>query len=272
MSHLKRALNTGIVFLLCLGLFSCATTGPGGKQSLIIIPTSQEVAIGAGMAEQVAQTEKELADSEWQMYLNEIGQKIVAVCDRQDIEYHFTVIESDQLNAFAAPGGYIYFYTGLIKEMHNEAELAAVVAHEISHVVGRHGIRRLQTALGVAAALELIAGDSESGAVLATAVNVGMGLLLFPNYSRNNEREADEFGMHYMIKAGYDPNAMVTMFDILAEKGGSASNVFEKLASSHPDTQERISNAQKGIQAVSPLPSGLTLGESRFGQMKQRLP
>jgi predicted Zn-dependent protease len=135
-----------IVLLLATAalLLSCATTGPGGKKSFVVIPTSQEVAIGAGMAEEVEKTQKVLRDSSWQTYLNEVGQKIVTVCDRTDIEYRFTVIESDQINAFAAPGGFIYFYTGLLSRMENEAEMAAVMAHEISHVVARHGVKRLQ--------------------------------------------------------------------------------------------------------------------------------
>ena len=134
------------IFVLFAFLISCATTGPGGNKSLIIIPTSQEVAIGEGMAQQVEEQEKVLPDVAWQNYVTEIGTKIVSVCDRKDIEYHFTVIESDVANAFAAPGGYVYFYTGLLRSMDNEAELAAVMAHEISHVVARHGIKRLQAA------------------------------------------------------------------------------------------------------------------------------
>ncbi len=253
-------------------LLSCATTGPGGKQSLIIIPTSQEVAIGAGMAEQVEQTEKKLDDAVWQSYVNEVGQKIVAVSDRKDIEYHFAVIESDQINAFAAPGGYIYFYTGLLREMDNEAEMAAVMAHEISHVVARHGIKRLQTSLGVAAAYQLIFGQEGASDVLNVAINLGMSLA-FADYSRDNEREADEFGIHYMVKAGYDPNGAIGMFEKLAALGGGGDySVFEKLASSHPATQERIRDAKAQIAGMQPLPSGVTLGTSRYQQMLGRLP
>lgn len=258
------------VLPILLLLIGCATTGPGGKKSVILIPTGQEVAIGAGMARHVDTTENVLADPVWQNYINEVGQKIVAVSDRKNIEYHFTVIDSDQINAFAAPGGFIYFYTGLIREMDDEAEFASVLAHEISHVVGRHGIRRLQTALGVAAAYELVFGDSSS-AVLNAAVSLGMGLL-FADYSRDNEREADAFGMHYMVKAGYNPNAMISMFNILAEKGSHESNVFEKLASSHPDTKERINNAFRQLDEIKPLSPNLILGQARFKQMLDRLP
>ncbi len=261
-----------LLFVIPLLLLSCATTGPGGKQSFIIIPTSQEVDIGAGMAEQVEQQEKIFGDTVWQNYLNEVGQKIAAVSDRKDITWHFKVIESDQINAFAAPGGYIYFYTGLLREMDNEAEMAAVVAHEISHVVGRHSIKRVQTALGVAAVYQLVFGEEGASDVMNLAIGVGMNLL-FADYSRDNEREADEFGIHYMVRAGYDPQGAVGMFEKLAALGGGGDyGVFEKLASSHPETQERIRNAKAQIRTMQPLPPGITLGKERYTRMLTRLP
>jgi len=141
------ALRKGIllVLLLCM-VVACATTGPGGKKDLIIISDSQEISLGSEFDQQVRQENKILDNQQWQDYFNEMGQKIVAVSDRKDIEYHFTVIESDDLNAFATPGGYVYIYTGLLKLMQSEAELAAVTAHEISHVVARHGVKNLQSA------------------------------------------------------------------------------------------------------------------------------
>lgn len=257
-----------ISFYFC----SCATTGPGGKKSLILIPTSQEVAIGSGMAEEVARTEKTLPDSVWQIYLTEVGQRIVRVSDRKDIEYHFTVIESDQINAFAAPGGYVYFYTGLLREMNSEAEMAAVMAHEISHVVARHGIKRVQSAMGVQLAYVLIFGGDDAGAAVNAGIGMGMGLI-FADYSRDAEREADQFGIHYMIEAGYDPAGAVDMFETLGRLGGERSgNVFEKLVSSHPETQERIANAKSQINQQQPLPKHLSLGKEKYQLMLKRLP
>lgn len=251
-------------------LVACVTTGPGGKKSLILMSTEQELQIGLGMAEEVSKTEKKLADETWQRYLNDVGQKIVKVCDRQDIEYHFTVIESDELNAFAAPGGHVYFYTGLLKAMENEGEMAAVMAHEISHVVARHGVKRVQTAMGAAMALQLITGDGGSE-LMNAAVNVGMGLL-FAGYSRDAEREADRYGIIYMKAAGYDPSAAISMFEKLAAAGDRGSgNVFESMTRSHPETQERITNARQEITQIG-AGSNLTVNQKKYAEMKARLP
>jgi predicted Zn-dependent protease len=271
-------MKTKLLFVNLLVLFvllvSCATTGPGGQQSFIVIPTEQEVAIGSGMAQEIDSTETYLADTVWQNYLAQVGRKIVNVCDRKDIEYHFAVIESDQINAFAAPGGYVYFYTGLLREMKSESEMAAVMAHEISHVVGRHSVKQIQKALGVALAYDLVFGGGEkSSAAVDAAISIGMGLA-FAGYSRDAEREADRFGIHYMVEAGYNPAGAVAMFETLARLGGSRgeAGVFEKLASSHPETQERIANANQQIAEMGSLPSNLVTGESKYQSMLSRLP
>ncbi len=262
-----------ILIALCIVVLSCATTGPGGQKSLIIIPSGQEVAIGAGMAEQVESQERLLADPEWQAYVNEVGQRIVVVCDRTDIHYTFKVIESDQVNAFAAPGGFVYFYTGLLREMDSEAEMAAVMAHEISHVVARHGIKRLQASLGVAMAYQLVFGQDGASEAMQAAIGVGM-TLIFAGYSRDNEREADNYGIQYMVKAGYDPHGALGMFDKLAAIGSShgEASSYEKLVSSHPDTQERIQNAAQQIAEMTPLPGNLTANADRYRRMKISLP
>ncbi len=271
MSLISKIISSILLIFLSV-MFGCTTTGPGGKTSLIVIPTNQEVAIGAGMADELSKTEKASEDTLWQKYLNEVGRKVVSVCDRKDVSYHFTVIESDQVNAFAAPGGYVYFYTGLLREMKSESEMAAVMAHEISHVVARHSIKRIQSALGAALAFDLVFGGDKPGAAINAAIKIGMGLA-FAGYSRDAEREADNFGIHYMVKAGYDPAGAVAMFETLGRIGGSGkAGVFEKLAGSHPETQERIANAKKQISEMSPLPAGLSSGQTHYETMLKRLP
>lgn len=186
------------------------------------------------------------------------------------MEYHFTVIESDQINAFAAPGGFVYFYTSLLKEMDTESEMAAVMAHEISHVVARHSVKRIQSAMGVSLAYQLIFGSDGTGEALNAAISIGLGLT-FASYSRSAEREADEYGLHYLVKAGHDPNGAVTMYEKLAALGGGDRSVFEQLASTHPDTQERITNAKNQIQSMGTLPDNLVDNKERYQKMKERL-
>lgn len=251
-------------------LISCATTGPGGKKDFIIISDSQEVGLGQQFDAQVKSEAKVLADQQWQDYFNEMGQRIVNVCDRKNIEYHFTVIESDDINAFATPGGYVYIYTGLLKLMDTEAELAAVTAHEISHIVARHSVKRLQQLLGVSVLLELVTGDSDSK-TLETAIGAGLSIAL-AGYSRSNERESDRYGIHYMALAGYNPQGAVDMFEKLSAASPGKRNFFENMLASHPETQERISNAKSQITEFAPEITSRSLGEDKYRQMKSRLP
>ena len=260
-----------IAVLAVLAVQSCATTGPGGKQSIILISDEQEVEIGQQVDADVRANNKILADAEWQRYINEVGQKIVKVCDRQEIEYHYAVIDSDDINAFATPGGYVYFYTGILRLMDNEAEFAAVLGHETSHIVARHSVKHLQNVMGAQFLIQLLLGDRSSGAwgqVASVAVELGLN-----GYGRANELEADEYGVYYMQKAGYNPDGARTMFKKLAELGGSGrQGFFEKLTSTHPDTQERIDKINAQIAAMPRSVDLLPREQERYQSMKKRLP
>ncbi len=246
----------------------CAVTGPGGKTSLIFVDTGTEISIGEEMNTAIHKENRILQDDLWQEYVNNIGQKIVGVCDRKDLEYHFTVIDSNIVNAFATPGGYLFFYTGLLKIMENEAELAAVISHEVSHVVARHSVKRLQAAMGVSLLEQLVFGQSADA--LKAAVNIGVGLS-FASYSRADENEADNYGIQYMTKAGYNPEGAITMFEKLASISQGDPNFFEKLSMSHPDTQERIAKSKALIQSMKPLPPGLGVNANKYKIMRARL-
>ncbi len=204
----------------------------------------------------------------WEEYVNGVGQKIVAVCDRKDLEYHFAIIDTNVINAFATPGGYIFVYSGLLKQMDNEGEMAAVIAHEISHVVARHSIKRVQAAMGVTILEQLVFGN-DPGA-LQQAVNIGMGLT-FASFSRADENEADNYGIQYMTKAGYNPDAAITMFEKLAAMSQGDPNFFEKLSMSHPETQERITKSKALIESLQPLPSNLNTYPQKYRMMRLRL-
>jgi predicted Zn-dependent protease len=268
--HSRTRLAITLPVIAILLLISCATTGPGGKKSFILISTNQEVSIGQEMDRQLRQTETILDDPLWQNYINELGQKIVAVSDRSQLPFHFAVIESDQINAFAAPGGFVYFYTGLIREMDQEAELAAVMAHEISHVVGRHSVKRLQSVLGLAIVMELALGEGSDRTKDLAGAALG---IMMSGYSRSQEKEADNFGTLYMTGAGWHPDGMVAMFNKLKELSGhKQTDFFEMLASTHPDTDDRIATTQAQIAGLTGLSGGLKMDDTRFREMKKRLP
>lgn len=250
-------------------LLGCATTGPGGKKDLILISDDQEIGLGLEFDKQVRSESKVLDNAQWQSYFTETGQRIVTVSDRKNIEYHFTVIKSDDINAFATPGGYVYIYTGLLKLMDSEAQLAAVTAHEISHVVARHGVKRLQQALGISILLEIVSGKSDSQ-TLQTAIGLGLNVAL-SGYSRSNEREADRFGIHYMVLAGYNPKGAIDMFEKLASASEGERNFFENMMATHPETQERIQNARSQLTEYAQDILGRDPGTAKYAALKSQL-
>lgn len=179
---------TTLCLITAIFLTSCAITGPGGKKSLILIPSDTEVGIGKEVAADVESKETVLANAAVQNYVDKVGQKIVRVCDRRDIKYTFKVLESDEINAFACPGGFIYVYSGLLEEFDNEAQLSAVLAHEVGHVVARHSIKRLQAVYGYTLVMEIALGP-KMGKTARAIVDGTTGLIL-QGYGRENEYEA----------------------------------------------------------------------------------
>jgi len=253
-------------FLILLFTLACATTGPGGQKSLIFIGSGTEVSMGKQAEAEVLAGSKLLADTAWQGYLSRVGRSLSQFSERRDVEYRFSVLESSEINAFALPGGPLFIYTGLLKLMEDESELAAVLGHEIGHVDGRHAVRQMQPVVGISAIEALAFGDKSPAA--RQALNLVLGLAL-TGYSRSYELEADQFGLIYMSRAGYDPNGTVRMFGKLAGMQKGERNIFEKLSATHPETRERIAKLEAEIKK---RPSGGTTGREFYQQMKKRLP
>jgi predicted Zn-dependent protease len=255
-----------IIFLSAV-ILSCAVTGPGGKRSLILIPTDSEVKIGKEVVADVEKEEKVLNDTEVLNYVNKVGQKIAKVCDRKDVKYSFKVLDSEEINAFACPGGFIYIYKGLLKTMDNEAQLAAVLAHEVGHIVARHSIKRLQAAYGYAIVMEIALGD-KMGKVARQAADAATGLIL-QGYGRENEYEADNYGTLYAKKSGYNPKGMIQVFEKFKKMEGSPPNAIEKLLSSHPPASDRIKNCNDQIKKVGG--TDLPYYETEYNAIKAKL-
>ncbi len=229
--------------------FACGVvkTSPFGETSLILIPTSEEVALGRAAARQIEQREKLCKDPVINAYVSWVGQKIAAVSDRHDITYHYKVIEKDELNAFALPGGWVYVYTGLLKHLKNEADLAFVLGHETGHIVGRHAIRRLQLIYGINFILNLTLGDKNLSPVTLQVIKV-LYQITIAGYSRKEESEADAMGAYYEGKAGWNPVASIETIEILDSLMKFKPNGVLELFMDHPTNKKRIENLNRWIR------------------------
>ena len=230
----------------------------------------KEIAMGRQMAIEVERQAKIIDDSIIGEYVNRIGQNIVRNSDAK-VPFAIKVIDSDEVNAFALPGGFMFINSGLILRTDNEAELAGVLAHEVAHVAARHGTRqatRGQIINFATIPLIFIGGLPGYIAQQAMGVAVPLGFLKF---SRGMEKEADLYGIQYMYKAGYDPVAFIDFFEEMQALEKKKKGTISKLFSSHPMPKDRIKFSQKVIQKdLEPLPQ-YVVTTSEYEDVKARL-
>jgi len=232
----------------------------------------KEIALGKQLAQEVERSSKLIDDPVVTEYVNRVGQNLVRNSDAK-VPFTIKVIDSDEVNAFALPGGFFYVNSGLILRAQEEAELAGVMAHEISHVTARHGTR--QATKGEIAQLAtiplLIFGPvGWAGYALYEGLNIAIPLS-FLKFSRDDEREADYLGLQYMYKAGYDPNAYVTFFERIQADEKRRPGTIPKVFSTHPPTPERIERTQQEIAKILPSKQEYIVTTSEFDSVKARL-
>lgn len=262
-----------------LGLFSsgCLRNPVSNRRQARLISEASEREIGAKTKEGLVQEYGEVDDPSLQAYVARVGRRLAAVSDRPRLDYVFTILNSDVVNAFAAPGGFIFVTKGLLERMESEAELAAVLGHEIGHVCAWHSVTMIQkqmgagilTILGTVAA-GVAAGPEASIAVMQTAGLFGDLYML--GYSREHELEADRVGLRYALSAGYDGRAALTFFRKLQKlEEQSGAEEWEPYLRSHPPAETRValSNEYLSLMSSFPRPSAETDGE--FLSYKKRL-
>jgi predicted Zn-dependent protease len=230
----------------------------------------KEIALGKQLANEVERQAKIVNDPVIAEYVNRVGQNLVRNSDAK-VPFTIKVIDSEEVNAFALPGGFFFVNSGLIMKADNEAELAGVMAHEIAHVAARHGTR--QATRGEIAQLGMIplvfmGGWTGYGLYQAASVLVPVGFLKF---SRGFESEADMLGLEYMYKAGYDPEAFVDFFEKVEAMEKRKPGTISKVFSTHPMTDDRIRAAQKNIQELLKEKPEYVLTTSEFGDIRTRL-
>jgi predicted Zn-dependent protease len=220
----------------------CATNPVTHKREIMLFSDQDEIKMGKEGNEAVLMQFGRYDDSAFQGYIDEVGQNIARVNHRQELPYHYIVVDSAVLNAFALPGGYIYINRGLLAYLNNEAQLASILGHETGHVAARHGVKKYQKAIG---AQLVLAGVSLTTELQGLAVGTNLLLsAILQGYSRKDERQADELGALYMYRAGYDPGEMPAFFKILNQMEKQSPSLIEQLFASHPPTPDRVEKTE----------------------------
>ena len=260
----RIALTVGVTLLVA----GCASAGA--------VSTQQEVQLGAQEAQQVDAQLPMLNDAQIDQYVNTLGNEIASRTSRSDLQWHFAVVNTSDVNAFALPGGYIYVNRGVLERASNASELAGVLGHEIEHVVRRHSVKQMaqmQNAnIGVALGCAL-ARVCDSPAAQA-AVNVAGGAYFAKN-SRADEVQADEGGFQNVVRAGLNPTGMLTIYQKLLQeeqsKGGGSGGVSAWFTD-HPGTQDRIADIQRMLgQVPQSQLSSLTTDTPAYDRIHQRV-
>ncbi|PHS70049.1 MAG: peptidase [Methylophaga sp.] len=237
--------------LLFLILTGCAQNPVTGAHDFVTLSEDSEIKIGRTNHPKIIKQFGRYEDERLQAYVQAVGDKLAIVSHRQELTYRFTVLDSPVINAFALPGGYIYITRGLMSYLNSEAELAAVLGHEIGHVTARHGVR--QQSAAQAANFGYIIGSilfpELRGAGSQNVFNI-LGGALLSGYGREHELESDGLGAEYLAKAGYDPKAMIDVIRVLkdqeifaaaqAKKQGRETQGYHGLFASHPDNDTRL--------------------------------
>jgi predicted Zn-dependent protease len=261
----KNARRWCVVLALPLSAGACASAAS--------VSTQQEVQLGAQSAAEINRQIPIIQNANIHNYINQLGNSIAQRADPRGIGYRFYVVNSNQVNAFAIPGGHVYINRGLIERSSNMSEVAGVLAHEIGHVVQRHGIEqmaRMQN-LGLGANLAYILLGRQPGQIEQAAVGAAAQGFVIAPHSRDAEREADAEAVRYLVQSGINPQGMVTMFQkLLAERRSSPSGVAGWFRT-HPLEEERVVNAQAAITALPATSRQGATNTQAFQTFQQRL-
>ncbi len=241
---MKRITNIFLILFTLWFFHGCATNPVTGKRDLMLLSEEQEIAMGREADPQIVASMGLYDDQELQQFIERKGQAMARVSHRPDLPYEFKIVDTDVVNAFAVPGGYIYFTRGIMAHFNNEAEFAGVLGHEIGHVTARHSARQYSKAQ--LASIGMGVGMIFSDTFRQFSDFAGQGLqLLFLKFGRDAERQSDQLGVEYSTKTGYDSYEMAGFFETLDRMGPPDDQVIPTFLSTHPDPIERTQNVRR---------------------------
>ena len=244
----SKTVIKAIVVVLVAWTVSCALNPVTGKRELMLMSSSDELAMGKQTDPQILQTYGKYEDADLARYVNALGKKMGALSHQPNLVYSIQVLDSPVVNAFAVPGGYVYLTRGILAYINDEAELAGVVAHEIGHIAARHSAQQYSRAQVTQLGLGLGSMVSKTFRKYAGVAQIGVGLL-FLSFSRDDERQADALGVEYSSKAGYDANHMANLFVSLERLNpGEAQGGLPGWFSTHPNPPDRIAAIKRDTQ------------------------
>jgi beta-barrel assembly-enhancing protease len=263
----RRHSAFAVVALTVILVGACASSGVNRGQ-FNIISLEEEWRLGQQLERDIARQLPLVEDRAALAYVNAVGQRIVRQTELAQLPWRFHIVAGKDVNAFNIPGGHVYVNSGLISTAGDVSEFAAVLAHEISHGVSRHGTEQLSRAYGINALGSVLLGQNPKMYEQILAQVLAQGSMA--RFSRSAENEADRLGVRYMYEAGYDPNGMVKMFRRLLEQRRRQPSSVERFFSTHPLTEDRITSVQRDISAL-PQRAGLTSRDPEYQQLQSRV-
>jgi predicted Zn-dependent protease len=226
-----------IVFIIPF-FYSCATNPVTGKKEFILLSYEDEIRLGRQADQEIVAAYGLYEDAKITEYVSQLGQRMAKISHRPDLEFHFRVLDSPVINAFALPGGYVYITRGILAYMNSEAELAGVIGHEIGHITARHSAKQYTRAQLAQLGLGLGSVFSEQFRRFSDVAQLGVGLL-FLKFSRDQERQSDQLGVEYSTKVGYDATHMSNFFGTLNRLRKLSGQDLPGWFSTHPNPEER---------------------------------
>ncbi|MCB1145593.1 MAG: M48 family metallopeptidase [Leptospiraceae bacterium] len=250
---LKKSISAAALASVPFAFYQCVTTATGQK-AMILLPESEEIAMGDAAFTEILGQEKMSTRSNWVSMIKRCGNRVSSVSHRPDYQWRFELINSPTVNAFCVPGGKVAYYEGIMPYCQDEAGVAIIMGHEVAHATSRHGAQRISQSMALELGMGIVGGalfsDSKHHDTIMAGLGLGAAVGVMLPYSREHEYEADALGLEYMARAGYDPEAGIEFWERFSELDKGAGTDF---LSTHPLSGKRVDKMKDALPTMRKL-------------------